>query len=62
VLKDSQQRVIAVARSETQRADLQPGEQSHGIVVIREQISTPTVLQLAFGPEGKHPVEAVWVF
>jgi hypothetical protein len=61
-LKDSQRRAVPVARSETQRADLQAGEESHGIVVIREQISRPTVLQLAFGPEGKHPVEAVWVF
>jgi hypothetical protein len=62
VLKDSQRRAIPIARSETQRADLEAGEESHGIVIVREQISTPTVLQLAFGPEGKHPVEAVWVF
>jgi hypothetical protein len=62
VLKDSQRRAVPVARSDIQRADLQAGEESHGIVAIREQISTPSVLQLVFGPEGKHPVEAVWVF
>jgi hypothetical protein len=62
VLKDSQRRAVPVARSDIQRADLQAGEDSHGIVAIREQISTPAVLQLVFGPEGKHPVEAVWVF
>jgi hypothetical protein len=62
VLKDSQRREVPIARSDTQKADLQAGEESHGIVVIRQQISTLTVLRLAFGPEGKHPVEAVWVF
>ncbi len=62
LMKDSQRRAVPVARSETQRADLQAGEEAHGIVIIRGQIATPTVLQLAFGPDGKHPVEAVWVF
>jgi hypothetical protein len=61
-LGELKRRTVTVARSETQQADLRPGEESQGILVIREQVATPTVLQLAFGPEGKHPVEAVLVF
>jgi hypothetical protein len=56
------QRSVTVAHAEAQQADLQPGEESQGIVAIREQVRTPTVLQLTFGPEGKYPVEAVLVF
>jgi hypothetical protein len=61
-LGELKQRSVAVAHAEAQQADLQPGEESQGIVAIREQVRTPTVLQLTFGPEGKHPVEAVLVF
>ena len=61
-LGDVKRRTVAVARSATQQADLRPGEESQGILVIREQVASPTVLQLAFGPEGKRPVEVVLVF
>lgn len=61
-LGDLKHRPITVARSEVQHADLLPGEESQGILIIREVVSSPTVLQLAFGPEGKRPVEAVLVF
>jgi hypothetical protein len=56
------QRSVTVAHAEAQQADLQPGEESQGIVAIREQVRTPTILQLTFGPEGQHPVDAVLVF
>jgi hypothetical protein len=55
------QRSVTVAHAEAQQADLQPGEESQGIVAIREQVRTPTILQLTFGPEGQHPVDAVLV-
>jgi hypothetical protein len=61
-LGELKQRSVTVAHAEAQQADLQPGQESQGIVAIREQVRTPTVLQLTFGPEGKHPVEAVLVF
>jgi hypothetical protein len=61
-LGELKQRSVTVAHAETQQADLQPGEESQGIVAIREQVRTPTVLQLTFGLEGKHPVQAVLVF
>jgi hypothetical protein len=61
-LGELKQRSVTVAHAEAQQADLRPGQESQGIVAIREQVRTPTVLQLTFGPEGKQPVEAVLVF
>lgn len=61
-LGELKQRSVTVAHAEAQQADLQPGEESQGIVAIREQVRTTTVLQFTFGPEGKRPVNAVLVF
>jgi hypothetical protein len=61
-LGEFKRRPVAVARAESQQPDIQAGHSSQGIVAIRGQVSTPTVLQLTFGPEGRHPVEAVLVF
>src|SRR5690242_15912544 len=61
-LGSRQHRALAVAESEIQHADLQPGEEGSGIVVIHQQITTPAVLELQFGAEGNHLVEAVVVF
>jgi hypothetical protein len=55
-------RAVAVARSEVQQADLQPGTETPGLLIIREPVASPIILRLDFGPEGKHPVEAVLVF
>jgi len=61
-LGKSSERALTVAHSEVKTADLQPGEESQGIVAIRMRASASTILKMSFGPEGKHPVEAVWVF
>ena len=55
-------RPLTVARAETQTEDLQPGQETQGVVAIREQVSAPTILQLTFGSEGSHRVEAAMVF
>jgi Conjugal transfer protein len=57
-----QQRTISVARAETGKEDLHPGEETQGVIAIREQIAGPAVLQLTFGAEGAHPVRATMVF
>ncbi len=57
-----QQRTISVARAESGKEDLQPGEETQGVIAIREQIAGPAVLQLTFGAEGAHPVRATMVF
>ena len=56
------ERPLTVARSENQKEDLQPGEETHGVVAIREQFSTPTILRLTFGSAGPDGVQATLVF
>lgn len=55
-------RPISPVRSEVSKEDIQPGEEVQGVVAIREQVETPTILRLTFGPEGRHKVQAVMVF
>jgi hypothetical protein len=61
-LGKSSERTLTVAHSEVQKADLGPGEEGQGIVAIRMRASSSTILKMSFGPEDRHPVEAVWVF
>ena len=56
------ERPLTLARFENKKEDLQPGEQTHGVVTIREQFSTPTILRLTFGSEGPDGVQAIVVF
>ncbi len=56
------QRPLATIRTETQKKDLGPGEETQGVVAIREQIAAPALLQLTFGPENARPVQATMVF
>ena len=61
-LGELKQRPMIAARSETQKEDLQPGDETQGVIAIREQVTAPAILQLTFGPEGSHPVQATMVF
>jgi hypothetical protein len=61
-LGELRERPLKPARAENQKEDLQPGEETHGVVVIREQLSSPTIFQLTFGPEGSHRVQGTLVF
>jgi hypothetical protein len=56
------ERQLALARAETQKEDLQPGEETQGIVAIREELTGPTIFQLTFAREGPHQVRATMVF
>lgn len=62
ILGQLTERSLAPVRSELQKQDLLPGEETHGIVVLREQISSPSLLHLTFPPEGSHAVEGTMVF
>lgn len=61
-LGELNERPLTPARSENKQEDLQPGEKTHGVVAIREQFSTPTILRLTFGPEIAGEVQATLVF
>lgn len=56
------ERAISPVRSEFSKEDVQPGEEVQGVIAIREQIATPTIFHLTFGPQGSHKVEALMVF
>ena len=56
------ERPLALSRTEVQKEDIQPGEETRGVVAIREQLASPAILQLKFGPEGSHNVQATMVF
>lgn len=61
-LGELRERPLMPARAENQKEDLQPSEETHGVVVIREQASSPTMFQLTFAPEGSHRVQGTLVF
>jgi hypothetical protein len=52
----------SLARAETLKENLQPGEETQGVVAIRKQVAAPTILQLKFGAEGPDRVQATMVF
>jgi hypothetical protein len=56
------ERPISPVRSEFSKEDIQPNEEVQGVVAIREQVATPTIFRLTFGPQGSHIVQAVMVF
>ena len=61
-LGELKERSVPVVRAETGKEDLQPGEETQGVVAIREQVTGPAIFQLTFGPEGSHKVQATMVF
>jgi hypothetical protein len=61
-LGELNERALVSARSESKKEDLQPGEETHGVVSIREQFSMPTILRLTFGSDGPGAVQATLVF
>ena len=56
------ERPLTPTRAETRKEDLQSGEETHGVVAIREQVSGPAIIQLTFGSEGRRKVQATAVF
>ncbi len=55
-------RTVSLVRAEAGKDDLQPGEETQGVVAIREQVVGPAILQLTFSPDGSHRVQATMVF
>jgi hypothetical protein len=61
-LGEVKERSVPVVRAEIGKEDLQPGEETQGVLAIREQVTGPTLFQLTCGPEGSHKVQATMVF
>jgi Conjugal transfer protein len=61
-LGEMRENPASLARAETLKENLQPGEETRGVVAIRKQVAAPTILQLTFGAEGPDRVQATMVF
>lgn len=61
-LGELRERPLSLARAEVEKEDLQPGEETQGVVAIREQVVAPTIFQLTFGSLGPRKVQATMVF
>lgn len=53
---------LAVASATVRQEDLQPGEETRGVIVLRQQFSAPIVLEVAFANAGDRRVSSAFVF
>jgi hypothetical protein len=53
---------LVVASAETQTEDLRPGNETRGVIVLRQQFSGPTVLEIVFADAGGRHVAAIFVY
>jgi hypothetical protein len=60
-LGELRERPLSPARAEVEKEDLQPGEETQGVVAIREQVVAPTIFQLSFRSLGPRKVQATMV-
>jgi hypothetical protein len=53
---------LTVAGSETKTQDLAPGDETRGVVVLRQRFPAAAVLELAFSNRGNDHVSAIFVY
>ena len=56
------ERSLTPARTEVQKQDLQLNEETHGVLVLRTQVSSPSLFHLTFPAEGSHDIQGFVVF
>jgi hypothetical protein len=61
-LRDANRNALTVATSEASKEDLGPNESSRGVIVLRQQLTTPMVLEFTFADAGNRHVTAAFVF
>jgi hypothetical protein len=61
-LRDARRNALTVATSEASKEDLGPNESSRGVIVLRQQLTTPMVLEFTFADAGDRHVKAAFVF
>jgi hypothetical protein len=61
-LRDANRNALTVVSSEVSKEDLGPGESSRGVIVLRQQLVTPMVLEFIFADAGDRHVTAAFVF
>ncbi len=60
-LGKTEQSVVDVTHAEVRNGDVSPGSETEGVVVIRQELPSPTVLELRFGARGTEPIRATVV-
>jgi hypothetical protein len=53
---------LVVASAETQAEDLRRGNETRGVLVLRQEFPAPTVLEIVFADEGGRHVAATFVY
>ncbi len=53
---------LVVVNAETRKEDIRPGEETEGVIVLRQQFEAATVLEFIFPDAGDHHVAATFVF
>src|SRR5215469_15830148 len=53
---------LAVTSSQIAKEEIGPGETTRGVIVLRQQFTPPTVLELAFTDAGDRHVAATFIF
>jgi len=53
---------LVVASTQLKAADLSAGDETHGVVVLRQRFPASAVLELAFPNSGDHHVSAIFVY
>lgn len=52
---------LTVAHSEIQKTDLDAGQETQGVIAIRQKVDRPTVIKLGFATGGKNSIDAFLV-
>ena len=60
-LGHSQPAALPVAHSEVENSDLASGQETQGVIAIRQKVDSPTVIKLGFANNGKNSIEAFLV-
>lgn len=60
-LGPTQQNPLNVSRAEVEQEDIFKDGETEGVVVIRRELASPTILELRFGNNGREPVKATVV-
>lgn len=61
-LGETRRSALVVVDAESRKPDLRPGEETQGVIVLRQQVTAATVLQIAFPDAGDRHVIATFVF
>lgn len=60
-LGPTEQNALEISRTQVQQEDIAKDEETEGVIVLRRDLPSPTILELRFGNDGAQPVKATVV-